>query len=181
METVATKQATAYDSLKGDFGYSNVHQSPKITKVTVSSGVGKSRSDKNRLSVVEDRLSKITGQKPSTALAKKSIAQFKVRAGDLSGYKVSLSGKRAMNFVDKLVHVAIPRTKDLRGINTSAVDAMGNMTIGIKEHTIFPETSDEEIRDIFGMAVTITTTASSREEALAFFKHLGIPFKKDEA
>ncbi len=180
MQTIKQKQETAYQVLKDTFGYTNVMQAPKIKQVVVSVGVGKIRSDKNKLEVIEDRLGKITGQKPARAAAKKSIATFKVREGDTAGYKVSLHGPKMYQFLDKFINIAIPRTKDFRGLKKTAVDEMGNMTIGIKEHMIFPETGDEEIRDIFGLAITITTSAKNKQEATAFFEHLGVPFKKDE-
>jgi len=169
-----------FEALKESRGFTNVMQSPRIQKVTISTGVGKIKSDKNKLKVIQDRLTKISGQKPSVAAAKKSIATFKTREGDIAGYKITLHGDRMYQFIDKLVNVAIPRTKDFRGINRTVVDEMGNMTIGIKEHIIFPETSDEELRDIFGLAVTITTSSDNRDDAFAFFEHIGIPFKKEE-
>lgn len=171
------KQQTSFDALAGTFGYKNRLASPRIVKVVVSSGVGKKR-DKNQLALVADRLARITGQKPSARPAKQSIAQFKMRQGDVVGYQVTLRGARMFDFLDKVIHITLPRTRDFRGINLSAVDHMGNLTIGIREHTIFPETSDEDLKDVFGLAVTVVTTAKSKEEATAFFTHLGIPFKK---
>lgn len=179
MMKVVTQEKSAYETLKDRFAYTNVMQTPKVEKVSISVGVGKIRADKNKLEVIEDRLARFTGQKPSVASAKKSIAQFKVRAGDVSGYKVTMSGPRARQFLEKLIHVALPRTKDFRGIPRTSVDNMGNLTIGIKEHTIFPETGDEDIRDVFGLAITIVSSARTREEALAFFEHLGVPFQKE--
>jgi large subunit ribosomal protein L5 len=125
-----------------------------------------------------DRLTKITGQRPTVRSAKKSVASFKVRQGDPIGVAVTLRGARMNHFLDKLIHIAIPRTKDFRGIDPKAVDNIGNMTIGIKEHSIFPETSDEDLKDVFGFAITLVSTAKGKEEALKFFTHLGIPFKK---
>lgn len=171
------KQQTAYQALSESQGYENVMAAPRILKVVVSSGVGKKR-DKAQLALVEDRLAKITGQKPSARPAKQSIAQFKMREGDIVGFQVTLRGARMFDFLDKVIHIALPRTRDFRGINDSAVDQMGNLTIGIKENTIFPETADEDLKDVFGFAITVVTTAGSRDEALAFFKHLGVPFKK---
>lgn len=179
MQTIKQKQATAYQALKDTFGYTNVMQAPKIKQVTISVGVGKIRADKNKLAVIEDRLAKITGQKPVRVAAKKSIATFKVREGDTAGYKVSLHGPKMYQFLDKFINISLPRTKDFRGINRTVIDEMGNMTIGLKEHVIFPETGDEEIRDIFGLAVTVTTTAT-KKDALAFLEHIGVPFKKPE-
>lgn len=171
------KQQTAYQALAQTQGYENIMAAPRILKVVVSSGVGKKR-DKAQLALVEDRLAKITGQKASARPAKQSIAQFKMREGDIVGFQVTLRGGRMFDFLDKVIHIALPRTRDFRGINNSAVDQMGNLTIGIKEHTIFPETADEDLKDVFGLAITVVTTARTREEALAFFEHLGVPFKK---
>jgi large subunit ribosomal protein L5 len=158
-------------------GYKNPMQKPRIQKVVISVGVG-SFKDKNKMKVVEDRLAKITGQKAAPRAAKISIATFKSRQGDVVGYQVTLRGQRMHDFLEKLIHIALPRTKDFRGINLSGADEMGNYTMGIKEHTIFPETSDEELKDVFGMAITIVTSAKSKEEVLKLLNHLGFPFKK---
>ena len=180
METVKQKQVAAYEALKETFGYTNVMSAPRVDKIVVNVGTGKrSRTDRHYNDLVTDRLAKITGQKPALRGAKKSIATFKVRAGDPVGQIVTLRGKRMYSFLDKLINIALPRTKDFRGVKRSAVDAMGNLTIGIKEHTIFPETSEEDIKDIFGLSVVITSTANSREEAFAFFEKIGIPFAKE--
>ncbi|MDZ4205745.1 MAG: 50S ribosomal protein L5 [Patescibacteria group bacterium] len=177
MENLKEKSNKAFDALKTERGYKNRMQAPRVLKVVVSSGVG-SFKDKTKFKVVEDRLARITGQKPAPRGAKVSIASFKSRQGDVVGYQVTLRGKRMFDFLDRLVHLALPRTKDFRGISPNAVDEMGNYTLGIKEHNIFPETSDEELKDVFGMAVTIVTTAKSKEEVLAFLTYLGFPFKK---
>jgi len=158
-------------------GYKNPMQQPKITKVVIAVGVG-SFKDKNKFKVVEDRLAKITGQKAAPRGAKISIASFKSRAGDVVGYQVTLRGQRMHDFLEKLIHISLPRTKDFRGIETKGADEMGNYTVGIKEHTIFPETADEELKDVFGMAITVVTTAKSREEVIKLLTHLGFPFKK---
>lgn len=171
------KEVSAFDALKEAQGYTNKFQAPRITKVVVSSGTGKAR-DKNRNKLVEDRLARITGQKPSARAARISIAQFKLREGEIIGFQATLRGTRMYEFIDKLIHIALPRTRDFRGIAETAVDQMGNLTIGIKENTIFPETSDEDLKDVFGLAVTIVTTAKTKKEALAFFRYLGVPFKK---
>ena len=158
-------------------GYKNPMQAPRVLKVVISTGVG-SFKDKTKFKVVEDRLARITGQKPAPRGAKVSIASFKSRQGDTVGYQVTLHGSRMFDFLDRLLHLALPRTKDFRGISPGAADEMGNYTLGIKEHNIFPETSDEELKDVFGLAVTIVTTAESKEEVLAYLAHLGFPFKK---
>ncbi|MBI2065832.1 MAG: 50S ribosomal protein L5 [Candidatus Zambryskibacteria bacterium] len=165
------------EKLKTFPGYKNLMQRPKVLKVVVSTGVG-SFKDKSKFKVVEDRLARITGQKSAPRRAKISVASFKSRQGDIVGYQVTLRGKRMLDFLDRLVHIALPRTKDFRGLSSKAADEMGNYTLGIKEHTIFPETSDEELKDVFGLAVTIVTTAKSKEEVIALLTHLGFPFKK---
>lgn len=169
--------------MKEAFGYTNKMAVPKITKVVVSVGTGKKiKADKKANDFIAGRLAQITGQKAAIRGAKKSIATYKTRIGDPIGLVVTLRGKKMMAFLDKLVNIALPRTKDFRGVNRSVVDEMGNMTIGIKEHSIFPETADEDLKDMFGLAINVTTTATNRNEALTFFEHLGFPLKKvDEA
>lgn len=174
MSITKERQQTAYSALTGTFGYTSPMQGPRIMKVAVSTGVGKKR-DKKQIEVIEDRLMKITGQKPSARPARTSIASFKVREGDTVGLQVTLRGARMYDFVDKLIHIALPRTRDFRGISPNAIDEMGNITIGIKDHTIFPETSDEDLKDVFGLAITVVTTAKSKPEAEAFLRHLGFP------
>lgn len=171
----------AYTVLQSQFSYTNVMQSPKIKKVVISVGTGSAmKKDRTRNDHVVDRISKITGQKPAIKGAKKSIASFKIRQGDPVGVAVTLRGERMYAFLDKLVHIALPRTKDFRGINRSTVNNLGNMTLGIKEHTIFPETADEDISQVFGLAITIETSANNKPEAFAFFEYLGFPFKKED-
>src|SRR3989344_2919320 len=172
------KQQTAFDALSGAFGYRSPMAAPRVVKVVVSAGVSAAK-DKNRGEVVSDRLAKITGQKPSSRPARISIASFKTRVGDIVGYQVTLRGARMFDFLDKLIHIALPRTRDFRGITLSAIDEMGNLTIGIREHTIFQETLDEDLKDVFGFAVTIVTTAKSKKEAEAFFRHLGFPLRTE--
>ncbi len=179
METIKQKEKKAYTTLKGKYGYKNVMASPRLVKVVVASGTGsglKRNKDHNKL--VLERLTKITGQRPATKSAKKSIASFKIRIGDPVGVMVTLRGARMYGFLDKLINVAIPRTKDFRGIERKIVDNIGNLTLSIKEHTIFPETGDEELKDVFGLAVTIVTTAKTKAEATDFFELIGVPFKK---
>lgn len=176
MEQTKEKVKAAYVTLKKDFGYKNPMQSPKLSKVIVSSGVGKI-SDKNRRKMIEDRLSRITGQKVAPRGAKKSVASFKSRQGDVIGYQATMRGARMYDFVDRLIHIALPRTRDFRGIPVSAIDEMGNISIGLKENTIFPECSDEDIKDVFGLAITLVTTAKSKKEAEAFLRQIGFPLQ----
>ncbi|MCI0533341.1 50S ribosomal protein L5 [bacterium] len=177
METVKQKENKSFSALKESFGYKNTLQGSRIQKIIVSVGTG-SLKDKKKEEIIIDRLQKITGQRPHATAAKKSIATFKVREGDTVGYAVTLRGSRMYAFFDRFIHIAVPRTRDFRGFSRDSVDRMGNLTLGIKEHTIFPETSDEETKDVFGLAMTVTTTAKTKEEGTAFFEHLGLPFKK---
>ncbi len=179
METIKQKTAKAFEALKGDFGYKNAMQAPKIVKVVVSSGVG-SQKDKKKIELIADRLSKITGQKPVRKGAKQSVAAFKVREGDTVGMQITLRGARMYDFLDRLVNIALPRTKDFRGISSNGIDEMGNYTLGIKESTIFPETGDEDLKDVFGLAVTVVTNVKDPKQTKAFLLHLGFPFKKTE-
>ena len=175
--SIKEKQNSAFETLKQEFHLKNKMQSPKLVKVVLSSGTG-SAKDKHKKTLIGDRLAKISGQKASERTAKKSIATFKVREGDAVGYQVTLRGQRMIDFLDRLVNIALPRTKDFRGIKPTAIDEMGNYTLGIKEHTIFPETSDEELKDVFSFAVTVVTTSKDANQTKAFLTHLGFPFKK---
>jgi large subunit ribosomal protein L5 len=178
MESVKNKQKNSFAVLKDQFGYTNIMQAPKLVKVIVNTGVGKTKGDKKKMELIANRLAKITGQKAIERLAKKSIASFKVREGQLSGFQVTLRGTKMTDFLDRLINIALPRTRDFRGIKKESVDAIGNYSVGIKEHTIFPETSDEDIRDVFGLSITVVTTAKTPAECAAFLEYLGFPFKK---
>jgi large subunit ribosomal protein L5 len=180
MKTIKQKQDETFKIMKDKFGYKNSLSAPRLLKAVVSVGTGKmSKIDRKVNERVMDRLAKITGQKPALRSAKKSIASFKVREGEPVGVVVTLRGQKMYDFLDRLINVAFPRTKDFRGLNTSNVDSLGNMSIGLKEHTIFPEIRDEELKDVFSLGISIVTTAKGRDEAFAFFEHLGMPFKKD--
>lgn len=177
MKTLKAKQADAFVAMKKDFGYTNAMQAPKILKVVVSAGVG-SFKDKKKVELAGDRLAKITGQKAVLRGAKKSIASFKSREGDPMGFQVTLRGEKMWSFLEKLVHIAIPRTKDFRGLPASSVDGMGGYTIGVREHTIFPETAEEELKDVFGLGITVVTNVKSKAETKKFLELLGFPIKK---
>ncbi len=178
MELIQDKQKNTYAALKEKCGLENVMQTPRINKVVVSVGVGKFIKDKHRIELVTTRLAKITGQKAAARGAKKAVATFKTRVGDIVGYQVTLRGARAQDFINRLIHIALPRTKDFKGISSASVDDMGNYTLGIREHTVFPETADEDVKDVFGLAITVVTTAKNKEDAKAYLTHLGFPFKK---
>ncbi len=165
-------------ALKEKFGYTSSMAVPKITKVVLNVGTGRIAKDSKMLDRIEADLTKIAGQKPTLRKAKKSIAGFKLRQGMNVGISVTLRGKRMYDFMDRLIAIALPRSRDFRGIDTTSLDTTGNLNIGIKEDSIFPEISYETLRDIFGFQVTATTTAHTKDEGFELFKLLGIPFKK---
>jgi len=166
--------------MKEKFGYRNNLSIPKIKKVVVNIGVGSVLRDEQVQQLVARDLMAITGQKAVATVAKRAISAFKVREGMVVGYKVTLRGKRMFDFIDRLINVVLPRTRDFRGLESKSVDRSGNLTIGIREHIIFPEISQEEIKKIFGLEATINTNAKSKEEALELFRLLGFPIKKDK-
>lgn len=177
MKTIKEHIKEATPVIKKSLNLKNDLAVPRLVKVVLSSSTG-SFKDKKKKEIVFDRLSLISGQKPTVRGAKKAIANFKTRLGDEIGVSVTLRGERMYSFLDKLIHIAIPRMRDFRGLSLKSVDEMGNFTIGIKEHTIFPETADEDLKDVFGFAVTIVTTAKNKETAALFLKELGLPFAK---
>ncbi len=176
LETVY--KTTVVPGLKEKFGYTNIYQTPKILKVSINVGLGRALKDPSYLEVVADSLEKITGQKPVKTRAKKSIAGFKIREGQVVGMKVTLRKQRMMDFVSKLLSFALPRVRDFRGLDSKAIDARGSLTIGFKENIAFPEVKSDEIEKVHGLEVTITTNAKSREEGMALFTLYGFPFKK---
>ena len=149
---------------------------PKIQKVVANVGVGRMRDEKERAEVVK-YLSLITGQQPSPRPAKKAIASFKTRAGLVVGYQITLRGARMYDFLSRLINIALPRTRDFKGLETSSLDQKGNLTIGIKEHIVFPEIIGEDYRVLFGLEVTVVTTAKNKEEGKELLRLVGFPFK----
>jgi large subunit ribosomal protein L5 len=166
-------------ALKKRFGYPNVMAIPKIEKVVVHVGVGRMRDEKQQAEV-QKYLMLITGQKSAPRPAKKAIASFKTRKGLIIGYQVTLRGKRMYDFLSRLVDVGLPRTRDFRGIDEKSFDQKGNLTIGIKEHIIFPEMMGEDYHLLFGFEVTVVTTASKREEGVELLKLMGFPLSKGD-
>ncbi len=158
-------------------GRENFLSLPRIIKVVVSARTGRQR-DKARQALVSDRLAKITGQKPAAVAARQSIATFKLRKGETIGWRVTLRGERRFDFLDRLLNIAVPRMRDFRGFEEKSVSATGVLTLGLREHTIFPETANEDLKDVFGLAVSVVTTARNRDEALIFLRLLGFPFKR---
>lgn len=163
--------------LMNDFGYKNIQAVPRIEKVVLNVGFGKTIKEPKMVEAAEATLSRITGQKPLLTKAKKSISNFKIRAGQIIGAKVTLRGKRMYDFLEKLIKVALPRMRDFRGLSLKALDREGNLTIGFKEHISFPEIKSDEVERIHGLEVTIVTSASSPEEAKGLFSYLGLPIK----
>ena len=159
------------------FGYTSAMEVPRITKITVNMGVGESTSDKKILDNAVGDLTKIAGQKPVITKAKKSIANFKVRAGYPVGCMVTLRGLRMYEFLDRLVTIAMPRIRDFRGVSHRAFDGRGNYTLGVKEQIIFPEIEYDKIDALRGMNISITTTAKTDEEARALLAAFRFPFK----
>ncbi len=161
------------------FGYSTPMQAPKITKVTVNMGVGEAKQDSKVLDAATEQLATIAGQRPSVRRARKSIAQFKVREGMPVGVAVTLRGDRAYEFLDRLMSIAIPRIRDFRGLNPRAFDGRGNYSMGVREQIIFPEIDYDEVDQVRGLDVTITTSARSDEEAFALLEAIGMPFSRE--
>ena len=181
MKLLKEKQVKVFDALKEDLGLTNVMQTPKIEKIVVNVGTGTmQKKDRHKNDFIAEQLAIITGQQPTSRSAKTSVAGFKVREGDVVGKSVTLRGLRMNAFFDKLVNIALPRTKDFRGLETKSIDTMGNLTLGIKEHTIFPETGNEELSNIFGLSLTVVTTAKDKKSAEAYLRFLGVPFKKSD-
>ena len=161
------------------FGYSTPMQAPRIEKVTVNMGVGEAKTDSKVLEAASEQLATITGQKPNIRRARKSIAQFKVREGMPVGLAVTLRGERSYEFLDRLMSVAIPRIRDFRGLNPRAFDGRGNYSMGVREQIIFPEVDYDEVDQVRGLDITITTNGVSDAEAFALLQAFGMPFSKD--
>jgi len=163
--------------LSGEFGYRNVNQVPRLEKVVVNMGVGEATQNPKLLEKATEELGAITGQKPLVRKARKSIANFKLRAGQNVGAMVTLRGARMWEFMDRLVNVALPRVRDFKGVSPKAFDGRGNYTLGIREQIIFPEVDYDSVERITGLNVTVCTTARSDAEAKALLAHLGMPFR----
>lgn len=165
-------------ALSSQFSYKSPMAVPRVLKVVVNVGMSAGNKDPKFPESVVSSLSRITGQKPVATLAKKSISNFKIRKGQTVGYKVTLHGKRMADFLDRLVGVTLPRVRDFRGLSETALDAHGNLSIGFKEVTAFPEIRPDEVERVHGLEVAVATSARTRDESLALFKALGFPFKK---
>ncbi len=173
-----TYQKKIIPSLQKELNVKNPMALPKLQKVVINVGLGRALKDEKFLEIALRDLALIAGQKPKTTLAKKSIANFKTREGQVIGAIVTLRGNRMYDFIGRLVSIALPRTRDFRGISSKSLDKNGHLTIGVKEHIVFPEISGEEIKNIFGFEVTVVVKAKNKEEALALYKAIGFPMKE---
>jgi large subunit ribosomal protein L5 len=162
--------------LSGEFGYKNAHQVPTLTKIVVNIGLGEATQNPKLLDKAAEELGAITGQKAVIRRARKSVANFKLRAGQAVGCKVTLRGPRMWEFFDRLVTVSLPRVRDFKGVSPKAFDGRGNFSLGIREQIIFPEVDYDKVERITGLNVTICTTAANDAEGRALLAHLGLPF-----
>ena len=166
------------EAMTKKFGYKNVMQIPKISKIVVNMGVGEAKENAKALEVAVADMETITGQKAVTTKAKNSIANFKIREGQAIGCKVTLRGDRMYEFLDRLVNLALPRVRDFRGVDPNSFDGRGNYALGIKEQVIFPEIEYDKIDKVRGMDVIIVTTANTDEEARELLRQFNMPFAK---
>jgi len=166
--------------LQEELGLSSVMQVPKITKITLNMGVGEAKTDAKQMDAAIEELSTIAGQRAQVRKATKSIAQFKIREGMPVGAKVTLRGERMYEFLDRLVSIALPRIRDFRGLNPRSFDGRGNYSMGIREQIIFPEINYDDVQQVRGLDVTITTTAETDDHARALLKAMGLPFTNSD-
>jgi large subunit ribosomal protein L5 len=169
---------TVVPKLKSELNLSNVMEVPRITKITVNMGVGEAVADRKVMDAAVGDLTKITGQKPQICKAKKAVATFKVREGLAIGCKVTLRGERMYEFLDRLISVAMPRIRDFRGISPRGFDGRGNYSMGVREQIIFPEIQYDQIDQVRGMDITITTTARDNKHGRALLDAFNFPFRK---
>ena len=163
------------------FGYKNAMEVPRIEKVTLNMGVGEGTQDKKKVTIAATEMGLIAGQKPVVTIAKKSVAQFKLREGMAIGCKVTLRRERMYEFLDRLITVAMPRIRDFRGLNPKSFDGRGNYAMGLKEQIVFPEISYDQIEKVRGMDIIVTTTAKTDDEARELLRLFGFPFPQDAA
>ena len=168
-------------ALTEKFGYKNRLEVPKIEKITLNMGVGEASQDKKKVQTAAAEMERIAGQKPVITLAKKSIAQFKLREGMAIGCKVTLRRERMYEFLDRLITIAMPRIRDFRGLNPKSFDGRGNYAMGLKEQIIFPEISYDQIEKVRGLDIIVTTTAKTDDEARELLRLFGFPFPQDAA
>jgi large subunit ribosomal protein L5 len=165
-------------AMREQFGYKNIMQVPRITKLTLNMGIGEGTHDAKAMEEAANQLGQITGQKPQVRRARKSVANFKLRAGMPVGLRVTLRGDRMYEMLDRLVSVALPRIRDFQGISPKGFDGQGNYNLGLKEQIIFPEIDYDKIDKIRGLDIAITTTAKTDDEGRALLKLMGMPFRE---
>lgn len=165
-------------ALQKEFELDNIMSVPKLTKITINVGVGEAVTDRKRLDDIVNNIALITGQRPAITTARKSISNFKLREGMPIGCRVTLRSKIMYEFLDRFVNLSLPRARDFQGIPDKGFDGRGNYTVGIKEHTIFPEIDVDKVDKIHGMDISFVTTAQTDEQAYSLLKHFGMPFKK---
>jgi large subunit ribosomal protein L5 len=183
-ETYSPRLKDQYDSelrprLKEELGLSSIMQVPRISKITLNMGVGEAKNDAKQLDSAIEELTTIVGQRAQVRRARKSVAQFKIREGMPIGAKVTLRGARMYEFLDRLVTIALPRIRDFRGLNPRSFDGRGNYSLGLREQIIFPEINYDDIQQVRGLDVTITTTAETDDHARALLTAMGLPFSSD--
>jgi large subunit ribosomal protein L5 len=171
-------QKDVVPALRKEFGYKNVMAVPKIEKVVVNMGLGEATSNPKLVDTGADEVARITGQKPVTRRAKKSIAAFKVRKGQPVATMVTLRGERMWEFLDRLMSIALPRVRDFKGVSNKAFDGKGNYTLGVREQIIFPEINYDQIEKVKGLNITFVTTAGNDEHGMALLRHFGMPFRQ---
>ena len=164
--------------LSEEFGYKNAHQVPNLSKIVVNIGLGEAAANPKLIEGAVEELASITGQRPVIRRARKSIAAFKLRAGQQIGCMVTLRGARMWEFFDRLVNVSLPRVRDFKGVPAKAFDGRGNYSMGIREQIIFPEINYDKVERITGLNVTMCTTAKTDAEGIALLRHLGVPFRQ---
>ena len=180
------RMRTKYDTdivkaMTEKFGYKNAMEVPKISKVTLNMGVGEGTQDKKKVTIAATEMGLIAGQKPVVTIAKKSVAQFKLREGMAIGCKVTMRRERMYEFLDRLITVAMPRIRDFRGLNPKSFDGRGNYAMGLKEQIVFPEISYDQIDKVRGMDIIVTTTAKTDDEARELLRLFGFPFPLEAA
>jgi large subunit ribosomal protein L5 len=183
-ETYTPRLKERYDNeirpqLKDDLGVKSIMQVPRIEKITLNMGVGEAKNDAKQLDAAVEELTTIAGQRAQIRKARKSVAQFKIREGMPIGAKVTIRGARMYEFLDRLISIALPRIRDFRGLNPNSFDGRGNYSIGVREQLIFPEINYDDIQQVRGLDVTITTTAETDDHARALLQAMGLPFGGD--
>lgn len=165
-------------ALKEKFGYKNNLAVPKITKISINVGINSRNTDASYLDGVENTLTRISGQKPIRTRARAAISAFKVKENMVVGVAVTLRGDRMYDFLDKLINISLPRVRDFRGVSMKNVDKQGNLSMGFREHIVFPEIHSDEVERIHGLQINITTNANNRDQGLALLSLMGFPFAK---